>query len=192
MSTREQNPDAPESQVLFLNFDNPPMNAIPCPIRGDAVDLLLRMLGATPGFVSSLTLAEKKAIVFLASYAVDWRLCREEYNDIASCFGRGRRCNKCAVSGLSEPPCEIIEYAERIQATRIEPKIVWLRQTSYHLNRGIAAVMPTGNIMTRAATPPDGASSSRAVTDSDLDDTSPEATTPIHIYALFRVQFRDR
>ncbi|KAI0968404.1 hypothetical protein F4678DRAFT_464470 [Xylaria arbuscula] len=143
--------DSPESQALFLNFRNPPRNGVACTIRGVAVDSVMSMLGATTGFIQSLSLAQKKAIVFLASYAVDWRACPVEFKDIVFCFGRAPRLEKCALSGVSDRSCELIKYAEKIQSTRIEPKLAQLHKASYELNRRrVGAMAPRGKPVSKA------------------------------------------
>ncbi|KAI0487108.1 hypothetical protein F4859DRAFT_510889 [Xylaria cf. heliscus] len=146
--------DTSVSQVIFLNFKNPCNNVIQCDSRQDAIDSLLEMIGLTPGFVSSLKLWEKKAIVFLASHAVDWRSCIKEYNDIALCFSRRPRSEKALASGLRHEDRRPLDYVQRIWRYRIEPNIVRLRERSYHLNRGISAVAPPGVVVPQTAQPP--------------------------------------
>ncbi|KAI1742331.1 hypothetical protein F4680DRAFT_411906 [Xylaria scruposa] len=88
-------------------------------------------------------LPQKKAIVFLASYAVDWRSCNE-YNDITLCFSRLPKLEKALISGLGQSDCESLDHAHHIWLCRIKPNLAHLRQRSYHINRGISAVAPPG------------------------------------------------
>ncbi|KAI0449414.1 hypothetical protein F5B21DRAFT_520287 [Xylaria acuta] len=153
MATATHDRDASASQVMFLNFENPSNSASLCRMRKDDADSLLKMLGLTPGFISSLKLPQKRAIVFLASYAVDWRSCIKEYNDITLCYGRVSKREKALISGLGQVDCEPLDHAQRIRLAqdRIEPKIVHLRQRSYHLNCGISAVTPPGVVVPQTA-----------------------------------------
>ncbi|KAI0415989.1 hypothetical protein F5X98DRAFT_376169 [Xylaria grammica] len=166
MSSSVRNPDDPESQVLFLNFHDPPSNPNACKLTSAALNSVLGMVGLTGGFIRSLALAEKRAILLLASYAVDWRECGEEYDDIVFCFGRARGYDKAIRSGLPELHADSVEYVEHIQATRIKPKISRLRQSSYRLNRGISAVAPPGVAVPQAAGPPRATTSTAISTDS--------------------------
>lgn len=111
--------DAPESQVLFLNYREPLLNAEAlCKITGAAIDSVLVMLGATPGFIRSLPLANKKAILYLASHAVDWRSCIKEYNDLAFCFSRALRAEKSSRIGIGRVLMGPFKYAEHIRVVR--------------------------------------------------------------------------
>ncbi|TGJ84580.1 hypothetical protein E0Z10_g4191 [Xylaria hypoxylon] len=154
MSSAILNPDDAESQFLFLNFCNSPNTPDLCNLTSAVIDSLLVMIGLTRGFVASLTLPEKKSIVLLASYAVDWRECGRDYDDMVFCFGRGHKWEKSVASGLAELHCDNIDYAKHIQVTRIQPNILQLRESSYRLNRGTAAVVPPGVAVPQAAGPP--------------------------------------
>ncbi|KAK5625159.1 hypothetical protein RRF57_000875 [Xylaria bambusicola] len=155
-------------KVIYLNYRNPPKNAIACTIRGVAIDSLLNMIGATPGFIRSLSLSHKKAIIFLASYAVDWRACDKEYHDLVFCFSRAARSEKSALTGLPAK-VEPLKYAEHIRVTRIEPKIVRLREMSYRLNSGITANSPVSLS--------DDPSSSKAL----VEDNTSESASPVSV-----------
>ncbi|KAI0537453.1 hypothetical protein GGR58DRAFT_527349 [Xylaria digitata] len=176
MPSATLNPDDRESQVLFLNYHDPPNTPNACSLSSTAIDPTLGMLGLTHGFIGSLTMAEKKAIIFLASYAVDWRECGQEYDDIVFCFGRAHRWEKSVASGLAELHCDTVKYAKHIQAKRIEPKIDQLRQSSYRLNRGISAVAPRGVAVSQAAEPPK--TTAAAATISTKTPPSSEQTLP--------------
>ncbi|KAI0441230.1 hypothetical protein F4803DRAFT_576775 [Xylaria telfairii] len=114
-TTTTQHQDAPASQRMFLNFETPSNRASLC-----------------------------SAIVFLASYAVDWRSCIKEYNDITLCLGQLSRREKALISGLEKVDSEPLDHAQHIRLDRIEPKVDHLRQRSYDLNRGISVVPPPG------------------------------------------------
>ncbi|KAI8944880.1 hypothetical protein F4801DRAFT_598730 [Xylaria longipes] len=147
MSTATHHRDASASQTIFLNFENPSNDASLCYVRQDAMKSLLKILGLTPGFILSLKSQQKRAIIFLASYAVDWRSCVKEYNDIALCFGRLPKGEKALISGLGQVDCEPLDHAQHIRLDRIQPNIVHLHQKSYHLNRGISTVAPPGVVV---------------------------------------------
>ncbi|KAI1358469.1 hypothetical protein F5Y08DRAFT_350822 [Xylaria arbuscula] len=139
--------DAPQSQVLFLNYGQPPIDVeAACKMTSAAIDSVLGMLGATPGFLDSLPLANKKAILYLASYAVDWRSCTQEYKDIAFCWSRVFREEKSKRVGVKRTLGGPIDYADYIRMKKIEPRIERLRQKSRELNRGIRDIAPVAVI----------------------------------------------
>lgn len=163
--------------MMFLNFETPSNSVSLCSVRQDSINSLLLMLGLTPGFIASLKLPQKKAIVFLASYAVDWRSCIKEYNDITLCLGQMSRREKALISGLEKVDGGPLDHAQHIRLVRqqtiqapsaiwtteftvnwaqdrIEPKIDHLRRRSYYLNRGISAVAPPGVSVPRTVGPP--------------------------------------
>ncbi|KAJ2989475.1 hypothetical protein NUW58_g3448 [Xylaria curta] len=144
----------PVAEVLFLNYTNPSNDDSACQIRHAAMSSVLGMLGLTPNFIEELKLPEKRAIIFLASYAVDWRSCPQEYDDITLCFSRKSRREKVMISGLEDVNREPLDYARHILFTRIQPNIRALRRQSHQINISISTVAPLGVAAPQPADPP--------------------------------------